>query len=141
MKIQDVRRVPPGRSPAAGVLMVAFLSLLVSCLGPKRIDPAVNFNAATTQSIRAAEETREEAIKTLGELMERGIPVGDQLVAVVRSIDARVVTAIKVARTALDIYIQSGGSRSPVFTAMAVLNSVLAELTAEIGAASIPEAP
>lgn len=117
------------------------LLLLVSCIGPKRIDPAVNFNAATTQSIRAAEETREEAIKTLGELIERGIPAGDQLVAVLRSIDARVVTAIRTARTVLDTYIQSGGSRSPVYTAMAVLNSVLAELTDEIVTASIPEVP
>jgi len=117
------------------------LLLLVSCIGPKRIDPAVNFNAATTQSIRAAEETREEAIKTLGELMERGIPVGDQLVAVVRSIDARVVTAIRTARAVLSAYIQSGGSRSPVYAAMAVLNSVLAELTREISVASAPEVP
>lgn len=118
-------------------LSLLLLLLLVSCIGSKRIDPAVNFNASYTQTIKTIEASREEAVRTLGELMELGIGINEQAI---REVDGRAGKAIDLAKEALATYIETGGTKAGIFSAMSALNAVMVELIAEVTAARL-EAP
>jgi hypothetical protein len=114
----------------AGASAIAvLLALLSGCIGNKRIDPAENFNAATTQTIAAAEETRAEALRTLGAAMERGIDIPE---ATVIRLGDEAKTAIDTAKSTLAAYITSGGSRAGIYSAMAALNAAMASLVTEM---------
>jgi len=108
--------------------------LAPACVGSKRIDPAVNFNASYTQSIKAIEASRDEAVRTLGEGMERGLPIDEQTVL---RIGRAVELALNIAKEALAAFIESGGSKAPVYSAMAALNAAMAELIAEATTAGL----
>jgi len=130
-----MRRIEKIYSIWTFALLWAFLvALLPSCIGSKRIDPAVNFNASYTQTIKTIEASREEAVRTLGEAMERGISINEQTV---REIDGRAKVAIDVAKEALATYIEAGGTKAGVFSAMSALNAVMVELMAEVTTARL----
>ncbi len=103
--------------------------LLISCIGPKRISPTENFNASMTQAVKVAEEARAEAIIAVGKAIGRGLPINEEKV---REIDSRAKPALDTAKEVLAAFIESGGSKAPVFAALAVLNTVIAELVAEV---------
>jgi len=117
-------------------LPLVFSLFLSGCIGSKRIDPAVNFNAASTQTILAAEESRNEAVRTLGELLERGVlPITAE--EKIKEVDARFITALEKAKSVLSTFIQSGGSKSPIHAALGVLNAVVAELMEQVAEGGI----
>jgi len=132
-----MRRLSPLLLPLLFFALLPEILLFSGCLGSKRIDPAINFNASYTQSIKAIEASREEAVRTLGEGLERGLPINEQTII---SIDRRVKLAIDLAKVALATYIESGGSKVPVYSAMSTLNAVMVELLAEVATAGL-EAP
>jgi len=119
------------------LLWAGLIPLLPGCVGSKRIDPAVNFNASYTQSIKAIESSRDEAIKTLGEGMELGLPINEQTVL---RVGRAVELALVAAKEALATFIESGGSKAPIYAAMSTLNAVMVELLAEVATAGL-EAP
>ncbi len=113
---------------SASALLTSALLFQVSCIGPKRISPTDNFNASMTQAVKAAEIAREEAIIAVGKALGRGLPINEEKI---REIDSRAKPALDTAKSVLAAFIEGGGSKAPVFAAMAVLNTVIAELVAE----------
>lgn len=112
------------------LLSILVLIVLQGCAGrQKLIDPRVNFHASGVQATLMAAETREIFLKAVGTASRERL-IGDDFVreAIIRGDLAKV--AIDRTKAVLMIYLRSGGSREPVYSALSVMSAFLAELTA-----------
>ena len=104
------------------------LLLMTGCAGKTQfISPAQNFNAAMTQAILAAEETREEVLFAAGRSYAQGILSENGKDWILEAGD-NAQRAISGSKSALTRFIEQGGSRAPVYAAMAVLDEIMLDL-------------
>ena len=102
--------------------------LLTSCAGKTQfISPSENFNAAMTQTILAAEETREEVLFAAGRAFEQGALSQEKAYLIIEAGDAAQ-RAINASKTALSQFIALGGSRAPVYASLAILDQIMLDL-------------
>ncbi len=102
--------------------------LMAGCAGKTQfISPSQNFNASMTQTVLAAEETREEILFAAGRAFEQGILSRSKADVILAAGDTAQ-GAIDAAKTALSRFISLGGSRAPVYAALAVLDQMMLDL-------------
>lgn len=103
------------------------LLLLSSGCVARRSDGSVNLNASTTQTILMVEASYEEIMRSLGNARRAG-EISATVLEHGRAMGVQVATAIDMAKVTTAAYLRSGGSRAPVFAALATLTTVIAQL-------------
>jgi len=93
----------------------------------RRSDGSVNLNASTTQTILTVEASYEEIMRSLGDARRAG-EISAPVLERGRALGVQVATAIDMAKVTTATYLRNGGSRAPVFAALATLTTVIAQL-------------
>jgi hypothetical protein len=112
------------------ILLLIFLLVTPGCVA-RRTDGTINFHASMTSTVLTAESSYETLLRSLGDAHRDGT-ISRSTLERGRSIGNEAYKAISTAKVTLAAYLRSGGlSGSPqadVFTALATLATVIAQL-------------
>jgi len=114
------------------ILRIAPLLLLLTLgCAARHTDGTVNFHASMTETVLVAEVSYETILTSLGDAYRSNV-ISRPTLERGRSLGQRAYTAIETAKSTLSVYLRaggmSGGSQADVFTALATLATLMAEL-------------
>jgi|TARA_R100001086_G_scaffold212979_1_gene128943 hypothetical protein len=112
------------------------LILIIGCIGPKNISSAesenMNFHAKMVNLVVKTERSYEQILTSAGRIHEQGL-ITDERLAEIEDIGNKVYQGITRAKRALKVFIESGGSQTPVVSAVAALIDAMTGLLLEYG--------
>ena len=107
------------------------LLLLTSGCAARRSDGSINFHASIVETVLLAEASYEEILRGLGDGFRDGI-INRSTLERGRALGNEAYKAIVTAKSTLSTYLRSGGmsggSKAEVFTALATLSTLVAQL-------------
>ena len=112
------------------------LILITSCIGPKNImsseTESMNFHAEMVNLVMKTERSYEQILTSAGRVHAQGL-ITDERLAEIEDIGNKVYLGITKAKRALKVFIESGGSQTPVVSAVAALIDAMTGLLLEYG--------
>lgn len=107
---------------------ILLLGMLISGCGPKNLGPAPpgvsTFHASMTHEILRWEASYELTLRTVGRAQAQGL-IPDESVAAIESAANVAYRALEKAKQTLAVYINAGGGREPVVSALAALTDAM----------------